>query len=313
MMRTTTIRFFLLGVTLAACLQAELLPNPAGESGEASSSASWFGQSVQDSGFLLTNNGNQASGGRASQDQGFSSYYAARDSEDSGSSNQLTPYGAFNSQTQSFSSGSTSMGTLVALGGVSDILAETVSVTSSFASRPVSAMTPFASSVPQPRFANDWQINSQASSEPYGTFYGAQTNYSTQSSYNSYGQASSYSYNPATGFSYNPATGFSYLNQFANNYGQQASNENEQSNNGPSYDFYSGLMNASVASTQSYAPATYFVLPGLTISAQQAFAPTPFQPPPVITNFDTAVPEPGTWALLVSAVAAIVVRRRYQA
>lgn len=317
-MRTTTIRSILFGVALAAGVHAELLPNSS-ESGlggvasdAAAGSSSWFGMSVQDSGFLLSTGGSGSSN-RSTEEQGFSSYYNVRSSDEHNeSSSQLSASGSFNQAVPATSMGSGSFGTLTALSGVSDILAETINVTSTFASyRPVAAMTPNSSVSPQSPYANSWQLAPQApSSTPYGTM-SSSLNYSSQNASYFSQSAVSGSYENQSSYTYG-ATGYSYLNQFVNSYPSQATDGDTDSNSSQSASnqssLYFGLMNAGVAAQQG-TPLPYFLL--TSISAQQALT-TPPLTPIVVTNFGAEVPEPGTWALVASALAAASLRRRFR-
>ena len=316
-MKTTIARYFLLGVTLITGVRAELLPNPTGD-GNATSTANWYGMAVQDSGFLVGGSGQSGSAqssDRATDNQGFASYY--NNESENGNTNgaagstQLASSGAFG-QSAAGAAGSGS-GMLMAMGGVSDILAETVQVTSTFASsRPLASMSPSSgsassmspsssgASVLSP-YSSAWQLAPQASSYTQDPSPAANdTYYATQMIYGgSYGAQTN---------NYQPYTGYSYLNQYANNYAPTAPTGNTNVDaNGNTIDdaLFFALMNAGLSVTQ-----TFYTPPSSTVNGSQAL--TTLAPITILPLTDlTGVPEPQTWLLLGSALAALAARRKY--
>lgn len=303
-MRTKTLQYLLFGVTLAFGLHAELLPNPSGEAASGTSvGGNWFGLSVQDSGFLLTNASAsaQSASDHAADQEGFAAYFTGtpRSSE---SSTQLSASGSFSSAVGA-ANVTGSVATLMAIATTTDIITETYTSTG-FNARPA-AMSPTSSPAQMTSysnsFANAWQLSSQSSYNQQPTSQStSDAEYAARLVY-----GGSYAPQNNNAQSYSPATGYNF-NQYSNVYSWNApvNNPAPQSNAVDDSMFFA-LMNAGMS---IWAPS-YYVPATVNFSGQQLVS-APIPPPQFVSNV-TGVPEPSTWAMILSAAAAIAARRRF--
>jgi hypothetical protein len=302
MMRTKTLQYLLFGVTLAFGLHAELLPNPSGESASGTSvGGNWFGLSVQDSGFLLTNASAQSASDHAADQEGFAAYFTGTPRSESNS--QLSSSGSFSPAT-GVPGAVSAIATLTAIASSTDIITETYSSTG-FNARPAamsSSASPAQMSSYSNSYANAWQLSSQSSYNQQPTAQSvSDAEYAARLVY-----GGSYAPQNSNSQGYNPATGYSYLSPYNNAYSWNApvNNPAPQSNAVDDSMFFA-LMNAGMS---IWAPS-YYVPATVNFSGQQLVS-APIPPPQFVSNV-TGVPEPSTWAMILSAAAAIAARRRF--
>ena len=339
-----------IGVVLVTSVQADLVPttpfaNPSGSlSLQLGSATPLYGNPnagqigslnfggmnlltnfVRDSGFMIGNDQSTFASNGTYDSQGFGSYYTVGNVTNPGG-NQLQVSGAYTGGNANISYTRTYSYVPSSLGSAADVLVETISVTNNGFGA-VSGLRAWGAMNLNGANGSTATVNTtnwggNASLAPTvatvvgdgfamvtGTSNPNDTNFRTGflstmggAQFMNFGGGSASASNITQFFgNYTSGAGSpDFLNLYA---GNASASQDRASAFGYNFDLLNAGMSAQVQ--------IFYVFSGTQTSAQQAFsAISPFAPPPAVFTNQTGVPEPSTWMMLGSALAAAVVVRR---